>query len=70
MALQNDELHSTFTVMGGFMQPQGHVQILLNMLLFNMTPQAALDSARFCIGSGHAGCVGEISIEEGDVYEM
>jgi gamma-glutamyltranspeptidase/glutathione hydrolase len=48
----DNTLHSVYGVMGGFMQPQGHVQVLLNMLAFKFTPQAALDAPRFCIGAG------------------
>ncbi|KAF1986202.1 gamma-glutamyltranspeptidase [Aulographum hederae CBS 113979] len=56
------QLHSVYGVMGGFMQPQGHVQVLLNMLAFGYSPQAALDAPRVCIGAG-------MPTEEGDVWD-
>jgi gamma-glutamyltranspeptidase / glutathione hydrolase len=37
----------SFGVMGGAMQPQGHAQIVVNMVDFGMTVQAAGDAARF-----------------------
>ena len=57
MITQNNKLVSSMGVMGGFQQPQGHMQVISNMVDYNMSPQSALDNNRF-----------SVSIEEDLVY--
>ena len=41
-----------FGVMGGFMQPQGHAQVLIRMADYRQNPQAALDAPRWQVHEG------------------
>jgi gamma-glutamyltranspeptidase/glutathione hydrolase len=55
-------LFASFGVMGGFMQPQGHLQVFL-ALAQGFDPQAALDLPRFCLDDGDP--AGKVALEWG-----
>jgi gamma-glutamyltranspeptidase/glutathione hydrolase len=59
----SDDLFASFGVMGGFMQPQGHLQVVVSMVDDGLDPQKALDQPRFCISNGKTG--GGVALEEG-----
>jgi gamma-glutamyltranspeptidase/glutathione hydrolase len=64
MATRPDgSLYACFGVMGGFMQPQGHLQVFSALVDDGLDPQSALDLPRFCIQDGTSG--GQIAIEDG-----
>jgi gamma-glutamyltranspeptidase/glutathione hydrolase len=60
---RDGSLFASFGVMGGFMQPQGHVQVFSALTDNELDPQAALDLPRFCIEDGTAG--GAVALEDG-----
>lgn len=49
-----------FGVMGGYMQPQGHVQVVSNLIDAGLNPQAALDAPRWRWDGGR-----EVTVEPG-----
>jgi gamma-glutamyltranspeptidase/glutathione hydrolase len=62
-----------FGVMGGFMQPQGHLQVMCRVADFHQNPQAALDAPRWQVKRDVTTDTGlKVSIEPGfrpDVYD-
>ena len=44
---QGDKPISALGIMGGWMQPQAHLQVIMNMIDFGMNPQQALDAPRW-----------------------
>ena len=44
---KSNESVGAFGVMGAFMQPQGHLQVITNLIDFNLNPQESLDAPRW-----------------------
>mmetsp|Transcript_8477 Transcript_8477/g.18638 ORF Transcript_8477/g.18638 Transcript_8477/m.18638 type:complete len:204 (-) Transcript_8477:149-760(-) len=61
------ELYASLSNMGGYMQPQGHLQLLLRLVGQGMDPQEAVDAPRFCIVDGTQN--GTVFLEEGTEEE-
>jgi gamma-glutamyltranspeptidase/glutathione hydrolase len=70
LTTRDGELHASFGVMGGYMQPQGHFQMLVNLVDRGLSPQTALDLPRWQLvdpdaGLGADGPGGIVAVEEG-----
>ncbi|MBN2471740.1 MAG: gamma-glutamyltransferase, partial [Anaerolineae bacterium] len=63
MVTREGGLYASFGVMGGFMQPQGHLQVISALADGGCDPQAALDLPRFCVMGGDA--AGQVALEDG-----
>lgn len=69
MVFKDGNLFLTFGVMGGFIQPQGQIQVLLNIIDFNMSVQTALDAPRFRYIQGNE-CIFEPGIPPSVLQEL
>ena len=59
----------SYGIVGGYQQPQAHVQVVLNIIVFGMDVQQALDAGRFHHYSGRRVSL-EHSIPEAVFYEL
>ncbi|MCY4061720.1 MAG: gamma-glutamyltransferase [Chloroflexi bacterium] len=67
MALKDGALWASFGVMGGFMQPQGHFQVISAMVDDELNPQEALNRPRWQVSGGDPG--GALLIEDGTPFK-
>ena len=66
MLVRREGQRMSFGVMGGHMQPQGHVQLVLRVLLFGQNPQTACDAPRWYVApDGRVGLEPELATAVG-----
>jgi len=63
ITLNDNSLYGAFGIMGGFMQPQGHVQFLIGLIDDQLDPQSVIEQPRFCLEPGQTN--GRVALEEG-----
>ncbi len=61
MVTEGAALWACYGVMGGFMQPQGHLQLLVALVDLRLSPQDALNAWRFCLLDGEP--AGRVAVE-------
>lgn len=61
--MDDNSLFASYGVMGGFMQPQGHMQVAVALVDDQLNPQEALNLPRFCIEPDTV--YSEVAIEDG-----
>ena len=66
---ENGAARMSFGVMGGNMQPQGHLQTLMRMVDWGQSPQAACDAPRWKVNQGRSVDV-EATMERAVVDEL
>ena len=64
LATKDDKLWAAFGMVGGFMQPQGHAQLLSNLIDYGMSPQEAVDHPRHFHDAGVLLVEGRVPADE------
>ena len=63
--MRDGQPQASFGVMGGAMQPQGHVQMVVRMIDYGQNPQTASDAPRWRVDTGR-----EVNVESGFASEL
>lgn len=67
---QGNQAVGPFGVMGGHMQPQGHVQMVVNLSDYGLNPQAALDAPRWQVGAENQSIFLEQTVPRAVILEL